>query len=219
MTLRILDLFSGIGGFSLAARWLGGFETVQFVERDPFCQRILHKHWPTVPIHDDICTFQPEPGSADVVVGGFPCQDISIAGNRAGIGLGTVPGCFTNSCESFAWWDRATSSWRTSQASVLTGWELYCQNWPAMGVLASGHAYQLPILELGTFAIVGGLFPTPTATEWKGAPKNRFIGSPHWRGARTSESLRRCETDPPLVHPSYAEALMGFPMEWTACEP
>lgn len=80
MTLRILDLFSGIGGFSLAARWLGGFETVQFVERDPFCQRILHKHWPTVPIHDDICTFQPEPGSADVVVGGFPCQDISIAG-------------------------------------------------------------------------------------------------------------------------------------------
>lgn len=84
-TLRILDLFSGIGGFSLAARWLGGFETVQFVERDPYCQRILRKHWPTVPIHDDICTFNPEPGSADVVVGGFPCQDISQAGKGAGL--------------------------------------------------------------------------------------------------------------------------------------
>lgn len=85
MTLRVLDLFSGIGGFSLAARWLGGFETVQFVERDPYCQRILRKHWPTVPIHDDICTFNPEPGSADVVVGGFPCQDISQAGKGAGL--------------------------------------------------------------------------------------------------------------------------------------
>lgn len=57
MTLRLLDTFSGIGGFSLAARWLGGFQTVQFVERDPYCQRILKKHWPDVPIHDDICTF------------------------------------------------------------------------------------------------------------------------------------------------------------------
>jgi DNA (cytosine-5)-methyltransferase 1 len=85
MTLRVLDLFSGIGGFSLAARWLGGFETVQFVERDPYCQRILRKHWPTVPIHDDITTFNPEPGSADVVVGGFPCQDISQAGKGAGL--------------------------------------------------------------------------------------------------------------------------------------
>lgn len=94
MTLRVLDLFSGIGGFSLAARWLGGFETVQFVERDSFCQRILRKHWPTVPIHDDICTFEPEPGSADVICGGFPCQDISIAGKQAGIKKGTRSGLF-----------------------------------------------------------------------------------------------------------------------------
>ena len=85
MALRILDLFSGIGGFSLAARWIGGFEMVQFVERDPFCQRILRKHWPDVPIHDDICTYDPEPRSADVVVGGFPCQDISQAGKGAGL--------------------------------------------------------------------------------------------------------------------------------------
>ena len=85
MNLRMIDTFSGIGGFSLAARWLGGIETVQFVEREPFCQRILAKHWPTVPIHDDICTFQPPPGSADIVCGGFPCQDISQAGKGAGL--------------------------------------------------------------------------------------------------------------------------------------
>ena len=85
MTLRVIDTFAGIGGFSLAAHWLGGFTTVQFVEREPFCQRILSKHWPTVPIHDDICTFNPEPGSADVICGGFPCQDISQAGKGAGL--------------------------------------------------------------------------------------------------------------------------------------
>ncbi len=91
--LRVLDTFSGIGGFSLAARWLGGFETVQFVERDPYCQGILRKHWPTVPIHDDICTFNPEPGSAYIVCSGFPCQDISQAGKGAGL-AGSRSGLF-----------------------------------------------------------------------------------------------------------------------------
>jgi len=95
MTLQLLDTFSGIGGFSYAAEHIvGGFETVAFVEREPYCQRILAKHWPTVPIHDDICTFNPAPGSADIVCGGFPCQDISHAGKQAGIKEGTRSGLF-----------------------------------------------------------------------------------------------------------------------------
>jgi DNA (cytosine-5)-methyltransferase 1 len=65
---------------------------VQFVEREPFCQRVLAKHWPGVPIHDDICTYTPAAGTADLVVGGFPCQDISQAG--AGIKEGTRSGLF-----------------------------------------------------------------------------------------------------------------------------
>ena len=92
-SLRMIDTFSGIGGFSLAARWLGGIETVQFVEREPFCQQILRKHWPDVPIHDDICTFNPACGSADIVCGGFPCQDISQAGKGAGL-AGSRSGLF-----------------------------------------------------------------------------------------------------------------------------
>jgi len=95
MMLRLLDTFSGIGGFSYAAEHLvGGYQTVAFVEREPFCQSILRKHWPDVPIYDDITTFTPEPGSADVVCGGFPCQDISTAGKQAGIKEGTRSGLF-----------------------------------------------------------------------------------------------------------------------------
>jgi DNA (cytosine-5)-methyltransferase 1 len=94
MTLRIIDTFSGIGGFSLAARWLGGFQTVQFVEWEPYCQRILAQHFPDTPIHGDITTFYPEQGAADVICGGFPCQDISTAGKQAGIKQGTRSGLF-----------------------------------------------------------------------------------------------------------------------------
>ena len=94
MTLRLLDTFAGIGGFSLAAHQLGGFETIGFVERELFCQRILSWHFPGIPIHDDITTFHPEPGAADVICGGFPCQDISLAGKQAGIKKGTRSGLF-----------------------------------------------------------------------------------------------------------------------------
>ena len=85
-SLTMLDLFSGIGGFSYAAEHLlGGFTTTQFVEWSPFCQSILKKHWPDVPIHADIRTYTANPGQFDVICGGFPCQDISIAGGQAGL--------------------------------------------------------------------------------------------------------------------------------------
>lgn len=84
--LRILDLFSGIGGFSFAAeRLVGGFQTTQFVERDQACQKVLAKHWPNVPIHSDIKDFHGSSGQFDVITGGFPCQDISTAGKQLGL--------------------------------------------------------------------------------------------------------------------------------------
>ena len=85
--MRLLDLFSGIGGFSLAASWVWGDELdiVGFVEIEKFCQKILKKHWPDVPMHEDIRNVKgDEFESVDLITGGFPCQPFSQAGKRRG---------------------------------------------------------------------------------------------------------------------------------------
>jgi DNA (cytosine-5)-methyltransferase 1 len=91
MTLRVLDLFSGIGGFSLGLERTGGFKTVAFCEIEPFPRRVLAKHWPEVPCYDDVRTLtadrlRSDGIAVDVICGGFPCQDISLANNN-GAGL------------------------------------------------------------------------------------------------------------------------------------
>jgi len=97
--LRVLSLFAGIGGFDLGLERTGGFETVAFCEIEPFCQKVLAKHWPGVPIYDDVRTLTAERLAADgiavdVICGGFPCQDLSSAGAQAGIGENTRSGLF-----------------------------------------------------------------------------------------------------------------------------
>jgi DNA (cytosine-5)-methyltransferase 1 len=84
--LRVLDLFSGIGGFSLGLERTGGFRTVAFCEIEPYCRAVLRKHWPEVPCHGDIRSLRgADVGPVDVICGGFPCQDISTAGKGAGL--------------------------------------------------------------------------------------------------------------------------------------
>lgn len=82
--MKHLDLFSGIGGFALAARRVG-WQTVGFVENDEWCHRVLEKNFPGVPIHDDIKTYTGAAGSADLITAGWPCQDLSTAGQGAGL--------------------------------------------------------------------------------------------------------------------------------------
>jgi DNA (cytosine-5)-methyltransferase 1 len=83
--VRHLDLFSGIGGFALACRMVGGIETVAFCEREPYCQKVLAKHWPDVPICNDIHDLKgTEYGTVELITGGYPCQPFSYAGKREG---------------------------------------------------------------------------------------------------------------------------------------
>lgn len=92
--MNVLDLFSGIGGFSLGLE-RAGMRTVGFCEIDPWCRSVLRHHWPNVPIFEDVRTVDPSGlGRIDLICGGFPCQDIStaraaeapgLAGDRSGL--------------------------------------------------------------------------------------------------------------------------------------
>src|SRR5690606_9053847 len=85
--IRALDLFSGIGGFSLAVDWLGG-ETVAFVEWEAWNRRVLAKHWPEAQVFGEIKADTAEQlhglGPIDLITGGYPCQPFSVAGQRRG---------------------------------------------------------------------------------------------------------------------------------------
>lgn len=80
--MKVGDLFSGIGGFSLGLERTG-METAFFCEIDPFCQKVLNKHWPDVPIFNDVRNLDYD-GTIDVITGGYPCQPFSLIGQRRG---------------------------------------------------------------------------------------------------------------------------------------
>jgi DNA (cytosine-5)-methyltransferase 1 len=148
--LRVLDLFSGIGGFSLGLERTGGFETVQFCEINPFSQKVLAKHWPEAPIHDDVTTLEPI-GPVDLVTAGFPCQDISFAGQGAGL-AGTRSGLF----------------WHILRTAGLVGRpKLLLENVAAL-------------LSRGLGDVLGALASFGYDTEWHCIPASA-VGAPHRR--------------------------------------
>jgi DNA (cytosine-5)-methyltransferase 1 len=98
--MKVLDLFSGIGGFSLGLE-RAGMTTVAFCEIEKYPQAVLRKHWPGVPIYEDVRTLTAERLRADgietidVITGGFPCQDVSFAGNQKGLTSETRSGLWS----------------------------------------------------------------------------------------------------------------------------
>jgi DNA (cytosine-5)-methyltransferase 1 len=83
--VNVLDLFSGIGGFSLGLE-RAGMKTIAFCEIEEFPRKVLRKHWPNVPIHKDVRTLHAKDitGTIDLICGGYPCQPFSCAGQRRG---------------------------------------------------------------------------------------------------------------------------------------
>jgi DNA (cytosine-5)-methyltransferase 1 len=90
MKLQHLDLFSGIGGFSLGLEATGGFETKAFCDIEKYPRQVLQKHWPHVKQYEDIKELNYERlkadgiDSIDIITGGYPCQPFSIAGRKKG---------------------------------------------------------------------------------------------------------------------------------------
>jgi len=151
--LRLIDTFSGIGGFSYAAEKLvGGFKTVAFVECEPYCKKVLKKHWPHVEQFHDIRTYNPEPYSADVICGGFPCQSISNAGKREGI---------TETSQSGLWYEL---------------YRVICLLRPQYVVLENVSA----ILSNGLGIVLGNLAEAGYNCEWCCIPAS-YIGACHQR--------------------------------------
>jgi len=195
--MRVLDLFSGIGGFSLGLRMAGGFETVQFCEIDPYCQKVLAKNFPGVPIHDDIRSFRPAPGSADLICGGFPCQDISSIGKNAGID------------------GERSGLWRELHRVISNVRPRYC-------IVENVAA----LLSRGLGRVLGDLAEIRYDAEWHCIPASH-IGAPHrrdrvWIVAYPAiQGLERCDERPksrllPLYQLSPLHAKADFPHQLSA---
>jgi DNA (cytosine-5)-methyltransferase 1 len=195
---RHLDCFSGIGGFALAAAWTERIETVQFVEIDPWCRRVLAKHWPGVPIHDDIRTFladaaeQPagEPhdqthtvpngreawplsglGGLDLITGGFPCQPWSAAGKRAGSGD-----------DRDLWPELARVV-----GQCRPRWGLF-ENVP--GIISMAHGLDRVLADLDTLGYATGTVVIPAAAVGAYHRRDRVWIVAHAQGAERHGSIR-----------------------------
>ena len=122
-------------------------------------------------------------------------------------------------------YDRNSFSWRTSQTCLVGlakneagGLAEFSETWPNAGMMRSGIAFQLASLVPGPNGREFGFLPTPLKNSGNGAPRNRFFGSPHYRG-NYGEGLRSGPGDPLYPQPDFAERVMGFPTGWTELGP
>lgn len=147
------SLFSGIGGIDLGLQ-RAGWQIAWQVEIDPFCRRVLAKHWPAVPVFHDVRKVGADCLSpVDMIAGGFPCQDLSIAGSRSGI----------NGQRSGLFWELARI------VRSLRPRFVFLENVP--GLLHSGGGFG---------SVLGSLAAGGYCVAWDCIPAG-FVGAPHIR--------------------------------------
>ncbi len=220
--MRHLDLFSGIGGFALAASWVWGadHEIVAFCEIDKYCRRVLGKHWPGVPIIEDIRNVTGSEFEAiDLLTGGFPCQDLSCAGKMEGI-EGERSGLWSELHRiigeirpKYALIENVTNLLRGGQESGLAE---FSATWPRSGMMRNGTVYQLEPLVSPMREIASGLLPTPTASDYirirfsrEQTLKSDFGSNVNSVNYWTHQNLG-CPQNAAIT-----EKLMGYPKQWT----
>jgi len=227
-----LDLFSGIGGFSLAFE-AAGFDTIGFSEIDPTACRVLHRRWPGKPNLGDIRGIKGV--RADVVTGGFPCQPFSKAGKRRG-----------KDDDRFLWPEMLRVIEESGAACILgenvagiTGMELD-------GVLSSldsigyaGRAFDIPASAVGAPHIRRRVWIAAYSTKirWTTAGMVRsqgehergsnrdaqslFLSPPSWGGGLIQQrpQYHLAKRFGVLFRANHAELMMGYPLNWTELEP
>lgn len=133
-----------------------------------------------------------------------PESTVSEAGSGANI-HGFL-GCF----------DPGLYSLRTSQVCLQTNQcDEFSETFPRSGTMRNGRVYRRESLVSLTSVIESCWLPTIGKQEYKGSSRKRFKGSKHYRGAKMAEGLRTCANDPQYINPSFAEVVMGFPIQWT----
>lgn len=155
--MNVLDLFSGVGGFSIGLE-RAGMRTVAFCEIEPYCRAVLGKHWPGVPIYEDVRSLTADRLSSDgiavdVICGGFPCQDLSVAQGASRAGL--------DGKRSGLWLEYARLIRELRPRFVIV------ENVPGL-------------LSLGVGSVLGDLAEIGYDAEWQVIPAGA-VGAPHIR--------------------------------------
>ena len=202
MTLDVIDTFSGIGGFAVGLE-TAGMRTVAFCEKEPIRRHLLAHHWPGVPIYDDIKTLTGKRLEHDgirqlgIICGGFPCQDISFAGDGAGLD-GERSGLFFELARLIREVGPDFVILENVAALLVRGLEPFSENWPRSGSICGGTAFRLRPLSPLTAETASGLLPTPEASNTKASamrsggrsPRN-FMATPTRKANQMAPSMRK----------------------------
>lgn len=222
MKLRVLDLFSGIGGFSLGLDRTGGFETVAFCEIEEYPRRVLAKHWPDVPIYDDVRgltheQLQHDGIAVDVICGGFPCQDISLAGTGAGL-AGERSGLWSEFARLIGEVRPRYALVENVAALLGRGLDVVLGDLAALGYDAEWHC--IPASYVGARQLRDRVwivaYPQRLSLQGGRLSPRRGVANPERNSWQDWCSLVLGQRYPV---PEVSEQVMGFPMGYTAIAP
>ncbi len=222
--LNYISLFTGVLGMDLAAMW-AGFNPLLFCEIDKYCQQIIKQHFPNIPLIEDVKNVKGKQINQPIklIIGGFPCQDVSLAGKRQGINNATRSGLWGE-------YARIIGEFRPEWAlvenvpgllSVDNGgdYEEYSGTLPNWGTMQNGVLYELVISGQFMDEDESLLLPTPTAMEWKDVGYCVTLSRID-KGGRVARRI--CSTRKNLpkdirvkVNQNFLEQMMGLPIGWT----
>lgn len=206
------SLFSGIEGFGLGAAF-AGIKTLWSCEYEEYQASIIKKNFgEDHEINRDIRTYS-NPTFVDIISGGFPCQDISVAGKGVGI-VGEEVAYGLRCIELYGKLYLDTSSLKTAQCSLFGDLNESYATFPKSGMMQNGNVYQAPTLAYNRVGNGYIVLPTPVKTTAHGAARDRYFGSPTYRG-NIQEYIRDGEQDSQYPHPALLENIMSFPIGWT----